>query len=372
MEWNKKAEIGYAALCKKYGIAEDVFDVKAYWDSTLEYHENLEAIEEELKKISPEAPVEMSAKQISDETKRFEQEEFVRGQREKQQYLEELFNGVKQRDGEANELLEEIRKFNPNCEKLTLSTLMAINQGVNVINLSPAGYGKSRATKELLDLLEIPYTEISGHKAPTDFYEAMKNSKGLVLIDESATLLKNNEILNLLLSALWTKKIAWRDDEATVEANIIFNTNSLPNTPFMAALKDRCQFNQLRLGSEKIKEKLLSDFDYFPNKLIWTKIKNNVFYKTDLTPEEVDKIKETIKLINPKSVRDKKKLLSQAKFAKSLFGSIDYMKLFLEVDAVAEIMASDLKRAEKIKAIAQAENITVRTARRWVSDEEVS
>jgi len=371
MGYDGVAERGYAALCKRYGIAPDLFDAKAHWDSSLGYRENINHLEEEVRKIAPEQEPTQSAKQVALDSKRRATEIYIRTQQEKQQYLDTLFNGAKERVGVAEEILDEVRKFNPHSERITLSTLLAINQGMNVINLSPAGYGKSRGTKELLEVLGIPYTEIMGHKAPTDFFEELKNAKGLVLIDESATLLRNNDILNLLLSALWTHKISWRDDTANVEANIVFNTNSLPKTPFMEALKDRCQFNQLRLDTRRIKEKLRSDFDYKPNKEIWEKVRNNVFVKTELTPEEIEKMKETLEVMNPKSVRDKGRLLGQARFAKALFGSVDYVRLFVDLDAVASIMGSELKRAEKVKAIAEIEGVNETTARRWLAKEEM-
>jgi hypothetical protein len=346
-----------------------LFDIKAYWGSDLEYGEGMAKIEEEVKKIAPIKEPDLNKKEAERMNKAYQLEAMQTVADEKQKFLNGLFNHTMERTGDAEEILAEIRKFNPHCEKITLSTLMALNQGTNVINMSPAGYGKSRATKELLDMLELPYTEIVGHKAPTDFFNDMKTARGLVLIDESATLLKNNEILNLLLAALWTKKINWRDEEATVNANIVFNTNSLPRTPFMAALKDRCQFNQLRLDSERIKTKLLSDFDYKPNKEVWAKIRNNTFLRVELTEAEIEKVKEALRISCPKSVRDKGKLLAQAKFAKALFGTVDYVRLFIDIDSVAAVMASDMKRAEKVKAIAAAESVSEQTARRWLREE---
>lgn len=371
MEWNGRAERGYTALCKRHNLAPELYDAKAHWDSTLEYGENMTVLEEGVKEIAPIKDPEMNKKEADRIAKEFALRAIEETEKAKQQYINDLFNGTKERVGDAEEILAEIRRFNPHCERITLSTLMALNQGTNVINCSPAGYGKSRGTKELLDLMKIPYTEIIGHKAPTDFFNDMKTAAGLVLIDESATLLKNNEILNLLLSALWTKRINWRDEDATVNANIVFNTNSLPRTPFMAALKDRCQFNQLRLDSERIKTKLMSDFDYKPNAAIWDKIRNNTFLKVELTAEEVEKVKEVLRISNPKSVRDKGRLLSQARFAKALFGTVDYVKLFITVDNVAAVMTSDMKRSEKVKAIAAAEKVTEQTARRWLREEEV-
>jgi len=60
---------------------------------------------------------------------------------------------------------------------------------------------------------------------------------------------------------------------------------------------------------------------------------------------------------------------SQARFAKALFGSVDYVRLFIEIDSVAAAMASDMKRAEKVRAIASKENVSEQTARRWLREE---
>jgi hypothetical protein len=366
---------GFAKMCARAGITEDLIDAVSLWDESLSHRENFARLHQEVLAITPilaakeaeAVPIKHLEAQIADGEKR----EFARVCEEKKAFLDTLFAGKAAREGQGSEILEEIRQFNPHLERLTLSTLMAVNQGINVINLSPAGYGKSRGTKELLDFLNIPYSELTGHLAPTDFFARLRDARGLVVIDESATLLREPEILNLLLGALWGGVISWRDESAKVQCNIIFNTNSLPNSPFVDALKDRTHFNRLRLDSEKIRAKLISSFDYTPNKGAFAHIRRNIFIKAELTEDERSKLKEVLRAATSKSVRDRGRLEAQARFCKALFGSIDFVKLFVDIDATTAIlMSGELSRAEKVKQIAEAEGVSVRTAQRIIKDEE--
>ena len=160
---------------------------------------------------------------------------------------------------EINLINEEIKNYSPHTEKLVLSTLMAINQKIHILNIGPSGIGKSYCTKELLQLLKIPHNLIAGHCSPKAFFDILKKD-GIIIVDEGADLLSNNTVQNLLLNALWNGKVEWTNNRETLEHNfkgiIIFNTNKAQSNELMTALKDRVFTNNFSLTSEQIKEKI--------------------------------------------------------------------------------------------------------------------
>ena len=166
------------------------------------------------------------------------------------------------------EIVDEIRNYNPHAEKVTLSTLMMINQKVNILNIGKSGTGKSRGSTELLELIKIHYTLINGHITPKAFFEILQND-GYILFDESAIVLSNKTILNLLLNALWGKKIEWKNGRELLEhefkGQIIFNTNEISNNRLVMSLIDRLQANHIELNKEQIREKMESRNSYKPN-----------------------------------------------------------------------------------------------------------
>lgn len=269
-----------------------------------------------------------------------------------------------------NIILEEIRKYNPHTEKLTLSTLMAINQKIHILNVGGSGIGKTRATSELLDLLKIPHTSVVGHISPKAFFEILQND-GIIIVDEGADLLSNNTVINLLLNALWNGNVEWTNDKESLHHHfdgiIIFNTNMTPSTPLMSALRSRVFTNVIKLKSSQIKEKILSSRSYKPNLKVWAKIKEKLEKKTELSEPIYKKIEHLISLGEPVSVRDFWKLKKVASFSLSLIGSLGIIQYFQDIDDIWKIMNSNIKRSEKVKKIAELKCITDRGARKIVN-----
>jgi len=265
----------------------------------------------------------------------------------------------------GNKILNEIREYSPHCEKWTLSTLMAIQQKMNIINLSKAGYSKTRCTKELLDLLKIDYKLISGHISEKGLYLALCEDK-LTIIDESASMLSDRTIINMLLSALWSKHIQWITNDGIQEhqfdGNIIFNSNYLPNTPFIEALKDRVIFNEIKLNSSQIEEKIKSN--YKPNKKIWREILEKL--KSEQNEPDSEEVYPYVK--NPKSVRALWKLKKIVKLSIALVGDYSLIKFFVDDDEVWNIINSDLKNKDKVKKISEIKKIGIRQAQKIIKN----
>jgi hypothetical protein len=291
--------------------------------------------------------------------------------------INELFKTAGPRSGDEKEIIGEITKFSPHTETLTLSTLIAINQRINVINVSHPGLGKSRVTTELLDSLKIPYELVAGRITAKQFFKKLEQiaNQGYMVIDESATLLTDTTIKELLLSALWGGCVSWETERETLsikfKGTIIFNTNKIGNDAFTMALKDRVIFNSLVLNKEQVKDKIMSKKTYEFNEKIWNTIKNNTFNQLELTNADEELIWKFIEATSVKSVRDEWRIRKIGKGLKNILGSLNYLKEFCKVDVMSDtLMDNDLSRADKVKKISEFKKITDRGARKIVKNYE--
>jgi hypothetical protein len=307
---------------------------------------------------------------------------------------------IPKEDDKKQLILNEISHFSPHSEVLTLSTLMAINQGVHICNISPPGQGKSRNTVELLRLLRIPFSLIAGHTTPRQFFSELEKD-GIIIVDEGATILSDKNIINLLLNALWNGNVEWKNNKEIkshyFQGVIIFNVNKLSNTGLTEALKDRIFVNEVNLTSQQIKDKILSSKDYKPNMKVWAEIRERL--EMDIISEKLtSKCQEDLGLLSPKttknnyfleknddfdiifkkvfhliensedvkSVREIKKLETLALFSYNLVGDLSLIDYFKKTDNVWKILNLPIKRAEKVKLIADAKCITERQAYRII------
>jgi hypothetical protein len=249
------------------------------------------------------------------------------------------------------EVLDEVNKYSPHSEQLTLSTLMAINRKIHVCNVGSAGIGKTRNTEELLNLMKIPHNLVAGHITPRAFFDILKKD-GIIVVDEGATLLSDRVVQDLLLNALWNQKVEWKNNREELthffKGIIIFNTNKVENSPIMQALQDRIFTNRVELNSDQIKDKIMSGRDYRPNMKVWAKIKEQILEKTELSEPLNNRLYQIIEGSSPKSVRDLWKLQNVAAFSMCLVGDFDLIEYFTETDDVWKIMNSKSKRSEKV------------------------
>lgn len=272
----------------------------------------------------------------------------------------------------GEELMKEIRAFAPHTEVVSLTTLMASSvEGVNVINISPPGQGKSRSTKELLDLIGADYQLVTGKLTPKAFFKLVrKHNDELLLFDESTVLVSDKEILNMLLCLLWNGFLTWETDkgreEFTFLGNIIFNVNRLPNTPFVDALKDRCFVNSFNLSASQVQDKINSDYE--PDQKVWAEIKERLGKEAEISEADLNKeIRSFLERLQPPSVRAEWKAKKAGLFLKRLFGTMDKLHLFFDVSPIYSIISSDKKRAEKVKEIAEFKKVSKRQARNIIA-----
>ena len=309
-------------------------------------------------------------------------------------------------------ILKEISDFSPHLDNLTLSTLLGITHWTSVINIGPKGIGKSRATCELLDFLGLDYEmPFDGHVSALAFFEALETD-GIVVIDESAQILKNKEVLNMLLSALKNKPVHWINNKKnlthTFKGIILCNTNEVSRTPMLESVLDRCIINKITITNEKFYEKQRSSINYKPNINVWYLImeklgllefsKQPAFYNQKPSPLK-DLIKNSLELkqypfkplIDEAMYSDKEstrkdieswivdklqksnvKIGSMRTFKHTyLIGSFSYMLLndFSLIDTFLDSLSSEpIKRADKVKLIAEQDGISVRQAQRKMKE----
>lgn len=184
-----------------------------------------------------------------------------------------------------DEIRKEVSDYNKFCEPISWCSLFSLmNIGrFNVLNLTSAGLGKSRSSLVLYerffkDLSNI--SAISGHISPRKFFDLLKRN-GIIIIDESYSLLSNSNIQHLLRSAIYDGRVVWystreeNDEEIDFLGSIIFNSNQFDDTTYNnKALVDRTFCNKFDLNGEQVIEKMKSK--YVPNKEIWELIKNRI------------------------------------------------------------------------------------------------
>jgi hypothetical protein len=184
---------------------------------------------------------------------------------------------------DVQKTIAEVENFNKFCEPISWNTIFSVmNKGrFNVVNAGAFGIGKSRGSKEIVELLKLDTVQIlSGHITPAKLFDLLSFG-GCIVMDESYSLFINPHIKHLLRSALYDGKVVWytaKDSLAiTFEGSLIFNTNQLSNKTLNdKALLDRCFVNHPELTNQQILEK--KDTPYVPDTKIWNDLRNKILW----------------------------------------------------------------------------------------------
>jgi hypothetical protein len=285
------------------------------------------------------------------------------------------------------EIICEIEKYVYKGEIFTYSTLFALSSRVNIINYGGVGLGKSRATKELLEMLEIPkVVVISGYITAKRFFNVIKRYNDcVILFDEGDLLLDNKVITNMLKSVLTSGEMVWEtnDEESRVkfEGNIIVNCN---NNKFNRGIEDKLLVNTMSLTSGEIKEKILLKEEK-PNMEIWNKIKTRIVYARNSDIKLDSKDKELIyqyigSIPYFNSYRLKYRIFDVFSGLKMLFGDLneDVFKLGIKLSQyyisnsysnIKNLIKTGMTKDEILEAICSAKDISMRQAYRILNAE---
>ena len=322
-------------------------------------------------------PNEVNKKHEEELTLKTNVENIKKEVKHKQKEFDKIIKKSSHYDLEAEEVIKAIKEYNIHGEDLVISTLTAVATGRNIINYGRFGNSKSWATQDLLRKLNIPFNEIKGHHTPKSFYEKLEfYNNSIICIDESANLLKNMEIQDILLSALQKGVIKWESTKERKEfkfsGTIIFNTNYLPKNPILEAVADRCICNKVKLKPHQLKERIMLSRNFKFNEEIWGKIKNNLLSKCDINDiflKYEDEVYSILDKMEVKSMRDFERLKDIAVTSVKLTNTLELIKPFLKIEAIDIILQQDKKKSEIVKEIAMAKGISVRQSQRYVKKE---
>ena len=301
-------------------------------------------------------------------------ENIKREVKERKEQFDLIIQNSSPQDLTSQEVISAIQDYNLYGEDLVISTLTAIATGRNVINCGQYGTSKSWATRDLLTQMNIPFNSIHGHQTAKSFFENLERyNNSVIVIDESILSLSNIEILDMLLSALQKQEIIW---ETTKEkrkikftGTIIFNSNYLPNSPVLKAVCDRTITNKVKLSSNQLKERLVRARTYKFDKVIWDKIKNNLFTKYEINEQVLGQIYQLIDKMEVKSMRDIERMRDIAITSMKLTNSLALIKPFFKLDTIDIILGKDIKKSEIVKQIAKSKKVSIRMAQKIVKKE---
>jgi hypothetical protein len=304
---------------------------------------------------------------------------------------------------ETKELIELIKKWNPYCEYITLSTIFAkmrFNKGTNhVINHGSPGTGKSRSTLELLKELDLG-TEIIIDNTTTDkgLFETFQNyPEQDIILDECSTLLRSLKTQDMVKMAMEQKPLTWTKDGSSettepFKGNLIINAN----IPIADTVVDRCLLNKTVMNkemslkfNETYVENIFNKTDFKPFLKYLRKVLTDKKVP-DLTKEE---IKEVLKFTQERidnldkhedySRRIIMRELSYFQHVKKLFGSLnkevlDFIKPFAETyitnthtpGLIESIIGNgEIEKPILVRRIAQEGNYSEQHARKLINKE---
>lgn len=302
---------------------------------------------------------------------------------------------------ETKKLIKNIRKYNPHCEHITLSTIfmkMKVDQEkFNVINWGPAGTGKSYSSIEFLEKLDLGTDIIiDNNTTKRGLFDLLNNyPEQDFILDECSAILRDQGTQDMIKLAMESKPITWvKKDSVEVtpsfKGNFILNVNHA----LMDSLTDRSFVNKTLMN-----KKMALDFvDYYIDKdsdehelfirFLRRKLKKNK--KINLTKHEVNYVRDFVyKQINMSdekmgfSRRTVIRMLSYFRRVKRLFEKLDdEIKTFIEPYAAIyvenkrtptaiEILLGDEKmdKINLIRLVANETGYSERHARRLVDEE---
>lgn len=201
---------------------------------------------------------------------------------------------------EFEELKNMIKEWNPDCEAITLSTILSkikTNNTLHVINSGNPGTGKSRSSLELVKKIDDDNT-IFLDNTTTDrglFETFMEYPDSDIILDECSTLLRSLRTQDMIKLCMESKPITWTKKGESEETQpytgtIIINTNN----NLSDSVTDRCLYNEAVMN----RDRALNFLDVYKNK---DETKHNEFLNyckkrirsketTPLTLAEIDKI----------------------------------------------------------------------------------
>ena len=196
---NKKEMIRRLKQWASNFIETDIIDFEALVDEKLSYQENKEIIANEIKKLKPNAFVEMEDIKAIVETNEMVYNEYINEQM--RQEFENALEEIKQKQ------TPELEKYFKELKEMVKAVVKTNLNGLIVYG--PAGWGKSFQVLTTLHEMGLKeredYVYISSHMTPLELYNTLyKYRDRIVILDDVERLLENLTTLGILKSALWS------------------------------------------------------------------------------------------------------------------------------------------------------------------------
>jgi len=239
-------------LLKKHNTTPDLVDTEQIWDTTLSPSENLR----EFKRI---LQINDKIQNVRDEQEKFNEEL----QQAEKQMIRKKFEETIQQIKNSN--IAELTTYYNTLNSYT-ETLIRNNKINGLIIIGKRGMGKTFNLIMKLENLKVEgYNIIKGHISPLSVFKTLYQNKenGVIIFDDIIGLLKNEEILSLLLGATDydNRTVKWISSKTLMDLpnSFVFNGKIIillnhieQSNEFLNALKDRCYTISLDFSNEEI------------------------------------------------------------------------------------------------------------------------
>jgi len=239
-------------LLKKHNTTPDLVDTEQIWDTTLSPSENLR----EFKRI---LQINDKIQNVRDEQEKFNEEL----QQAEKQMIRKKFEETIQQIKNSN--IAELTTYYNTLNSYT-ETLIRNNKINGLIIIGKRGMGKTFNLIMKLENLKVEgYNIIKGHISPLSVFKTLYQNKenGVIIFDDIIGLLKNEEILSLLLGATDydNRTVKWISSKTLMDLpnSFVFNGKIIillnhieQSNEFLNALKDRCYTISLNFSNEEI------------------------------------------------------------------------------------------------------------------------
>jgi len=241
-----------ASYCKKAGVDLQTVDANALCDNTLSYAENKEILKDHVDAMI--STVDVKLEETLDAEEKHECEMLKRRE-------EDMLERIKKSSTpEIDRFYEKLAHYVRMVAKGFSSSLFLVG-GTSV--------GKTFNTLRILTQEGQEFDYVVGKITALDLYHTLYANRAadrLIVFDDTISLIKNDDCMALLLSALWSSSgnrvCVWRSTSSKLKApkkfnfdgRIIFTLNETPDNEEMRTLLSRCLTYELNMT---YKEKLM-------------------------------------------------------------------------------------------------------------------
>ena len=241
-------------ILNKNGIEADVIDIEGFWDNTLTPSENIKNFRKIFQLSKDILDVKIEQEKAQEQLAIIEREEI-------QRRFESAVEQIKAQN------VAELTKYYSNLYYYT-ETLIKNDKINTLMIIGKRGLGKTFNTIFKLENMGLRYTVVKGHITPLSLYKLLyDNSNCVLILDDIVGLLKDDDVLSMLLGACDydSKVVKWVSQspllnlpsEFVFDGKIIILLNKLDSeNEFLNALKDRCYCITLDFTNDEILQML--------------------------------------------------------------------------------------------------------------------